>query len=91
MDALPFEQEDQQPLIDVLSSHQDYGATGSTPTVNDESPEPPRPAAHTDDAESNSSMQSQIHRSQPGSRDGYTSLPVHGKKKSRAKTMDSTL
>lgn len=72
LDASPFEQEEQRPLLAVASDHQIYGATIPL-TV--QSPEPPRQAPNSDSAESdntdNNSIQSQSCRLQPKFRDGF--------------------
>ena len=90
LDGTPFEQEDQQPLIDLLSKHQDYGATTSTPPVTDQSPELPRQAPNSDytrPIDSNDiSIQSQTCGSQSRSRAGPTSLT---REESHSRTLDS--
>ena len=85
MDASPFEQ-DQEPLVAELNNLQDYGTTTfTTPLIsNDQRADPPRQAANSDNAESDTNttstdVQSQMCRSQQRSRDGCMSLPIHGK------------
>jgi len=84
LDASPFEQEDNQPLIDVLNTHQNYG---TTIPLTAQSPEPPTQAPNSDSAESDNiddnSVQSQSCKVQPKSRDGFSSLQVPGKKMSQ--------
>ena len=67
-----------------------YGTSIPTPPIiSDENGDPPRGADSSDDAESDtaatsSDVRSQASRSQQRSRDGYTSLPVCGKKESHS-------
>lgn len=91
LDGVPFEQEDQQPLIDLPSQHEGYGATKSTtPVADDQSPEVLRQAPDGDITKSinsnNISTQSQACGSQPNSRVGSTSLT---REEPHSMTMDS--
>ena len=95
LDALPFEQDDQEPLVLELSNPQNYGTTTPTPPIiNDQSADPPRQASNSDNAESDANatstdVQSQTHRSQQRSRDGYVSLPASGRGKKESHSVST--
>ena len=90
LDAISFKQEDQQPLIDLPSQHEGYGAINSTSPVANQSPEVLRQAPDSDITKSinsnNISTQSQACGSQPKSRFGSTSLT---REEPHSMTMDS--
>ena len=94
LDALPFEQDDQKPSME-LTNFQNYGTTTPTPPIIDiQSADPPRQASNSDNAGSDANatstdVQSQTHRSQQRSRDGYVSLPASGRGKKESHSMST--